>query len=129
MVMAFLLATVGSLGLVGTMSINVLERRREIGVLRAIGASTRSVLRIFVIEGVLIGVLSWAGALLLSQPLSRILSRIVGMTFAKLPLSYVFDLRAPLLWLIVVIAVSALASLAPARNAADLTVRETLTYE
>ncbi|MEM7134634.1 MAG: FtsX-like permease family protein [Chloroflexota bacterium] len=129
MMMAFLLATVGSLGLMATMSINVLERRREIGVMRAIGASDRSVLQIYIVEGALIGLLSWGGALLLSQPMSRLMSWRIGMTFAKLPLSYLFDLSAPLLWLVIVVAVSSLASLIPARNAASLSVRETLAYE
>ena len=129
MLMAFLLATVGAMGLMGTMSINVLERTREIGVMRAIGASTNSVLRIFVAEGVAIGAISWVGALILSQPMSRLMSRTVGMTFAKLPLTYTFDFLAPVWWLIIVVAVSALASLIPARNAANLTVRDTLAYE
>lgn len=129
MIMAFLLATVGSLGLTGAMSINVLERRREIGVLRAIGASNGAVLQIFVVEGIVIGVLSWLGALILSQPISRLLSWRVGMTFAKLPLDYVYDLRAPVLWLGIVVVVATLASLAPAYNAARLRVRETLAYE
>jgi putative ABC transport system permease protein len=129
MIMAFLLATVGSLGLMGAMSINVLERKREIGVLRAIGAANRSVLQIFVVEGVLIGLLSWAGALVLSQPISRALSWQVGMNFAKLPLKYVYDLRAPLLWLVIVVVVAALASLLPAYSATRLAVRETLAYE
>jgi putative ABC transport system permease protein len=129
MIMAFLLATVGSLGLMGAMSINVLERKREIGVLRAIGAANRSVLQIFVVEGVVIGLLSWVGALLLSQPISRVLSWQVGMNFARLPLSYVYDLRAPLLWLVIVVVVAALASLLPAYSAARLAVRETLAYE
>ena len=129
MFMSFLLAMVGSLGLIGTMSINVLERKREIGVMRAIGASTNTVLRIFVAEGVLIGAISWLGALVLAQPMSRIMSRLVGMTFAKLPLSYVFDLRAPFIWFGIVVVVSGLASYWPARTAANLTVRETLSYE
>lgn len=129
MLMAFLLATVGSLGLMATMSINVLERRREIGVMRAIGASDQSVMRIYVVEGAVIGVLSWIGALILSQPMSRLMSWRIGLTFAKLPLSYIFDLRAPIFWLIIVVGVSALASLIPARNAASLSVRETLAYE
>src|SRR5262249_58113873 len=51
MIMAVLLAVVGGLGLMGTMSINVLERTREIGVLRAIGASNGAVLRIVIVEG------------------------------------------------------------------------------
>jgi putative ABC transport system permease protein len=129
LIMAFLLATVGSLGLMGTMSINVLERRREIGVLRAIGASDRAVIRLFVIEGVVISVIAWAGSIVLAQPMSRAMSYVVGMNFAKLPLSYVFDLRALPLWLTIAVVVSALSSLVPARAAARLSVRETLAYE
>ncbi|HXF61257.1 MAG TPA: FtsX-like permease family protein [Caldilineaceae bacterium] len=129
LIMAFLLATVGSLGLMGTMSINVLERRREIGVMRAIGASDQAILRIVVAEGMVISLLSWAGAALLSQPMGRALSFQVGMNFAKLPLSYVYDLRAPVLWLLIIVVVSVLASLAPARSATAVSVRETLAYE
>jgi putative ABC transport system permease protein len=129
LIMATLLATVGSLGLMGTMSINVLERRREIGVMRAIGASDRAVVRLFVLEGVVISVIAWAGAIVLSQPMSRIMSYAVGMNFAQLPLTYVFDLRALPLWLFIAIVVSALSSLIPARAAARLSVRETLAYE
>ena len=55
MIMAVLLAVVGAIGLTGTMSLNVLERTREIGVMRAIGASDGSVFQIVVIEGLLIG--------------------------------------------------------------------------
>lgn len=127
--MAFLLATVGMLGLMGTMSINVLERRREIGVLRAIGASDGAVIRLFVLEGIVISVMAWVGSIVLSQPMSRAMSYVVGMNFAKLPLSYVFDLRALPLWLLIAIVVSALSSLIPARSAARLSVRETLAYE
>src|SRR4029079_16936971 len=58
--MAVLLGVVGGLGLTGTMTIHVVERSREIGVLRAVGASDRSVLLIFLAEGILIGALSWA---------------------------------------------------------------------
>lgn len=129
LLMAFLLAAVGSLGLMGTMSINVLERRREIGVLRAIGASDKAVIRLFVVEGLVISLISWVGALILSQFMSRILSYVVGMNFAKSPLSYVFDLRALPLWLLIIVSVAALASLFPARGAARLSVHETLAYD
>ncbi|MFN2201729.1 MAG: FtsX-like permease family protein [Caldilineaceae bacterium] len=129
MTMATLLATVGAVGLMGTMSINVLERTREIGVMRAIGASTRSVILIFVVEGLVIGMISWVGSLILSQPMSRLMSRTVGMTFAQLPLDYTFAWLAPILWIVIVLSVSAIASLIPARNAANLTVRDTLAYE
>ncbi len=127
--MAALLAIVGALGLMATMSINVLERRREIGVIRAIGASNRAVLRLFVVEGVVIGVISWVGALILSQPMSRFLAWRVGMTMLKLPLTYVYNPAAPVLWLFIVVIVAALASMLPARAATRLSVRETIAYE
>ncbi|MEZ4864010.1 MAG: FtsX-like permease family protein [Caldilineaceae bacterium] len=129
MIMAFLLATVGSLGLMGTMSINVLERKREIGVMRAIGASNHAILQIFIVEGVIIGLISWVIGLLFSPLISYLMSRRIGMVFTKQPLTYIYDPRGPLFWLLIVILVAALASLAPARNAANLSVRETLAYE
>ena len=55
----------GSIGLTGTMGMNVLERTREIGVMRSIGAVDRVVMKTVIIEGVVIGVISWLlGALL-----------------------------------------------------------------
>ena len=62
---AALLAVVGGLGLAGTMSLNVLERTREIGVMRAVGGSDGSVRLIVVFEGLFVGILSWV----LSAPL------------------------------------------------------------
>ena len=70
LVMAILLALVGGLGLMGTMSINVLERTREIGVLRAIGAPNRGVAQVFILEGITIGLLSWLMGSLLAIPVS-----------------------------------------------------------
>jgi putative ABC transport system permease protein len=127
--MAALLALVGGLGLMATMSINVLERTREIGVMRAIGAPDRAVLQVFIVEGVIIGILSWFGALLLSQPMSRAFTWRVGMTMVEQPLSYVFNPGAPLLWLFIVVVLAAVASFIPARSAASLSVRETIAYE
>ena len=72
MLMSILVLLVGGLGLASTMSINVFERTREIGVLRAIGASTKDILKIIVAEGVLIGMLSWVFALLISWPVSSL---------------------------------------------------------
>lgn len=129
LIMAFLLAAIGGLGLMGTMSINVLERTREIGVIRAIGASNWSVLKVFITEGVIIGVLSWGVGVLLAIPLSLVLSNAIGEAFLSSPLSYTFSVWGALLWLVVVVALSALASFLPAWNASRITVREVLAYE
>jgi putative ABC transport system permease protein len=128
-IMSILLTVVGGLGLMGTMSINVLERTREIGVLRAIGASNNGVAQVFVMESVFIGVMSWLAGSALALPMGKSLSDAVGVTVIGTTLSFSFSTTGVWLWLIVVIVLSALASYVPARNASQLTVREVLAYE
>jgi len=127
--MALLLAAVGGLGLTTTMSINMLERIREIGVLRAIGASTMSVRQIVLAEGLVIGVLSWLLGVLISIPVSAFLSDQVGLALLKVPLNYQYSLLAAVVWFFALLLIAAAASLGPARNAARLTIREVLAYE
>jgi putative ABC transport system permease protein len=129
LVMAILLALVGGLGLTGTMSINVLERTREIGVLRAIGAPNRGVAQVFILEGVAIGLISWFFGSLLALPLGKQLSNAVGVPLMGAPLAFSFSINGVWLWLVLVVVLSALASFLPARKASRLTVREVLAYE
>ncbi len=129
LIMAFLLAVIGGLGLMGTMSINVLERTREIGVMRAIGASNKSVRRIFIVEGIIIGVISWLIGTALAFPISRGLSNLIGVQFLNAPLNYTFSLTGALIWLGLVIVLAAVASFLPAWNASRVTVQEVLAYE
>ncbi len=127
--MALLLGVVGGLGLTGTMSINVVERAREIGVIRAVGASDGAVLRLFLAEGLLIGLISWALGAVLAIPISRTLSDALGMVFLSRPLSYSISAEGVVIWLGVVIVLAAVASLFPAWRASRLAVREVLAYE
>jgi len=129
MVMTILLATVGSLGLMGTMSLNVMERVREIGVMRAFGASSRAISRIVIIEGLLIGMMSWILAIVLSLPISSFLARIIGLSFMDYPMTATSSPGGILIWALIVIAISILASLFPALRAARMTVTEVLAYE
>jgi len=129
MVMAFVLAVVGGLGLAGTLSINVLERTREIGMMRAIGAPDGAVARIFIVEGEVIGVISGLLGLLAAIPLGGFLGREIGMALLQTPLTSASPLPGAGLWLIIVIIVAALSSFWPARSASRLTVRDVLAYE
>jgi len=129
LIMAILLAVVGGLGLMGTMSLNVFERTREIGVMRAIGASDGAVLQNVMVESTIIGVISWLLGAILALPLSKLLSDAIGIAFIQKPLSFTFSTGGVLVWLILAIVVAALASFLPARNASRLTVREVLAYE
>jgi putative ABC transport system permease protein len=129
LVMAILLAIVGALGLMGTMSINALERTREIGVMRSIGAQHAAIMGIILVEGVFVGMLSWLFACLIAWPLGKLLSHLVGTQFILRSLDYVFSLEGVALWLGAVIVLSMLASFLPAWSAARLPVREALAYE
>jgi putative ABC transport system permease protein len=111
------------------MSINVIERTKEIGIMRAIGASDGTVQQIILAEGILIGIGSWALGTLVSLPISRVMSTQLGLQLLNQPLSYDYALYAVLLWLVIVTLVATLASYVPARNAARLTVREVLAHE
>jgi putative ABC transport system permease protein len=127
-IMAAILSAVGIIGLTGTMTINVLESTREIGVMRSIGASHRSIFGIFITEGVVVAVMAWGAGALLSWPLSVLLVRALGGAMS-LPLAYHFSWAGVGLWLVSVVVIAALASLLPAWNASRVSVRDAISYE
>lgn len=129
LMMASMIAIVGGLGLMGTMGINVLERTREIGVLRAVGASNFDVQSIVIVEGIVVGVISWVISIVLSLPLTSLLASNVGRLMFKAPLPTVYDTTGIFVWLIFTLVLAAIASSLPARRASRLTVKDTLAYE
>ncbi len=127
--LSMLMASVGSIGLMGTMSLNVLERTREIGVMRAIGASDREIFRIVLAEGILIGLISWAISLAAAFPVSAGLARAIGSSIFGTPLPFQYVLTGPAIWSGVILLFSFVASFLPARSAVRMTIREILAYE
>ncbi len=129
MVMGVLIAVVGGLGLMGTMGMNVLERTREIGVLRSIGAENGIIFQLVVVEGLLIGLISWALSALVAIPITQLLDKSLGQALMTVPIMFIFSVQGLFIWLGIVLVLSTLASLLPARNAVRLTVRDVLAYE
>lgn len=128
-VMSAIIGSVGGLGLMTTMSLNVLERRREMGILRAIGATPRTVEAMVIAEGLVVGLLSWAIAALFAWPVSKFVGdSLVGMLFRS-GLDFEFEALGLVIWLAVTIVLSAAASFVPAWRASRATVREALAYE
>ena len=127
-IMAALLSIVGIIGLTGTMTINVLESTREIGVMRSIGAAHRSIFGIFITEGIVVAVMAWAIGAVLSWPLSVWLVSALGSAMS-LPLAYAFSWEGVGLWLASVVVIAVLASLLPAWNASRVSVRDAIAYE
>ena len=129
LVMALLTALVGSIGLAGTMSMNVMERTREIGVMRAIGAYNRIVSRLVIVEGLIIGLISYVLGAVLSFPITFLLSSVISLSIFNSPAEFAFAAQGFLIWLAVVVLLSMLASILPAKSASRLTIREVLAYE
>lgn len=124
--LASMIASVGCIGLAGTMAISVLQRTREIGVLRATGGSYRTIFSLFLAEGLLHGILAWLISVPLAYVLAEPLADRLGQTMLNIKLDYCFDVKAVFYWLGSVLLLALFASLAPARKAAQMSVRECL---
>lgn len=129
MILSVLLAAVGGLGLMGTMSLNVLERTREIGVLRAVGASNGSVRKLVLIEGLFVGFISWLLGTIAAFPFGIGLANAVSLAIMQTTLAFKFSTPSMAIWMALVLLIATLASIIPAHNASQLTVREVLAYE
>ncbi len=129
MAMAILMALVGTLGLMSTMSMNVLERTREIGVMRAIGATPKKIRNLVVWEGLFIGGLSFSIAVILSLILSIYIGQFIGKISFGIPLTLTVSKLALGVWVIIIVVGSYVATLFPARRANKITTREALAYE
>jgi putative ABC transport system permease protein len=127
--MAVIIGLVGSIALSGVLSLNVLERRREIGVMRAIGASSGTISGLFVGEGLILGWLSWVIAAPLSIPFGGVMTRAIGQAMGGLSLVYHYTPNGSILWLVIITVLSVAASWLPARGATRVSVRESLSYQ
>lgn len=126
--LAIIIAMVGGIGLMGSLSISVVERTREIGVMRAIGARSRTIMGMFMMEGILQGLFSWLVAVPISMVAAASLARLLGQAMFDANLDYQYDYVAVLIWLGIILVISSLASILPARNATQISVRDSLAY-
>lgn len=123
---ALLIALVGAIGLLSTLSMSVFERQKEIGVMRSIGAGSSTIVSQFLTEGVVVGVLAWV----LGLPLSYVLSQ--GL-IAAMNLGDAYALTYPLIAIVVglagMLAVTTIASIWPSVSAARRSVSDILRYQ
>jgi len=128
--MTLLSVVVGGLGLAITLTVAIIERTREIGVLRAVGATNRSLLGLVAIEAAVIGVVSWVlAALLLAVPTTLAFGALFGNLLLDTPIAFTINGWTIAGWLALVLVISTLASLLPARRAKRMTVSTLLAYE
>jgi putative ABC transport system permease protein len=125
---------VASLGIVNTMIMSIYERTREIGTLKAIGASRGDIRRLFMLEAGMIGLLGGLIGLLSGWALGLLLNRIILWYIEReqLPVRGTFFVVTPTLALVAVgfaILVGIVAGLYPANRAAKLDPLTALRHE
>lgn len=130
-IVSVILGGVGCMGLITTVSLNVTERRRELGVLRALGATPAHVTKLLVGECLVLGALSWLVASAVAVPLTKLVGDFVlrRVLASGAEIAVVLEPRGIFIWLAVALLGSILASLWPARQASRATVREALAHE
>lgn len=124
-----LLIVVGGLGLITSMGINIVERSREMAIIRAIGITNRKLYVLTMTEGFITGLLSWMMALILSVPVSYYLGNKFFNIFFETTLNFSVSYKGIVLWLGIIVVFSAVAVLIPLRNAGKQSVAEGLSYE
>ncbi|MBL8919705.1 MAG: FtsX-like permease family protein [Myxococcaceae bacterium] len=117
------------LGIVNTLLAAVLDRTREIGLLRAIGADRRHVLKLFAAEASFIGLTGGLMGVAVGAVVGFVLTKVVGVQATGWSFPFQFPWPTGLTMLLIAIVASTLAGLYPARRASQLDVVEALAYE
>ena len=124
---AIIVAVVGAIGLSNTLAMSVLERRREIGILRSMGATSRKVAQVFWTEGTALGVFSWILALIIGFPVAYGFVLLEGNLLAPVP--FAFNPLSLILMLGFIVLIASLSSIVPVIGAARIKIAQTLRYE
>lgn len=123
---------VASIGIMNTMLTSVMERTREIGIMKAIGATNKDIMSIFIIEGMLVssigGILGIILGVFGSQALTMFLNNIMQMGGSS-NLTPVITLISVVLAVTVSLLVGIFSSLYPAWKAARMSPIEAVRYE
>jgi putative ABC transport system permease protein len=127
-VMALISIVVGALGVVNTLTMSVIERTQEIGMLRAIGMTRSQIIRMVLAEAGLMGVIGGVLGVGTGVILARIL--FIGMTtMSGYQLTFVLPPESLLISLVAAILISQAAAIFPARRAANVRILEAVHYE
>lgn len=120
---------VAALGIVNTLIISVAERRREIGIIRAVGAFRSQIRKMVMLEAVAISVIGWVLGAFAGALSTYFMVHTVGMTLAGYDVPFQYPWLMVALALPGVLILSIAAAWFPARRAVSVQVAEAIAYE
>jgi putative ABC transport system permease protein len=126
-ILGLLIVAISMVALINTITMAVLERTREIGMLRSVGARARDIRRIFATEGLVVAVAGW----LLGVPLGYLLARAIGWAAGNatgLDIAFVFPPLYAAIALVGTVILALAVMLAPLRRAVRFKPGEALRY-
>jgi len=116
-VASILIMVVGCISLISSTGINIIERMRELGVMRSMGASPGKIVLIFVYESAFTSIVSFVFSCLFALPLTLMLCSVFGHIFLKTPLDMAYSASAAALLLLITSVVNAIISAYLSRKA------------
>jgi len=129
MLLTIIIIFIASNGIMLTMMTNIIERTRETGVLKAIGAANSELAKMIFAEAVFIGFLAWCVGCIVTLPLSLVVAYFLGILLIQTPFELVLNPLIFVYTLPISIAVTTIASLIPMQKIMKMPVREALIHE
>ncbi|MDW7731984.1 MAG: ABC transporter permease [Methanolobus sp.] len=119
---------VGSVGIANTMFTSVLEKTKEIGIMKAIGARNEDILMIFLCNSALIGLVGGIMGIIIGTTVVQVIVLAISMKL-NVPFEFTLSLKATIIATVVSIVVGLIAGYMPAKSASKLNPVDALRYE
>ncbi|MCX8128851.1 MAG: FtsX-like permease family protein [Clostridia bacterium] len=131
LIVSLMVVVVASFGLTSTMSVQVSERTKEIGIMKAMGATKLQIRRVVTAESIFICILSWLISILVGIPAGIMGAYVFGYIIIDTPLNIDFtSFIVPfMIWLVLTVTTGYFSSRTAARRASSLSIKDTLAYE
>lgn len=128
-VASLLVIIVGIISMISICGISIVERKREIGIMRSMGGKSKDVFKIIVYENLLISFISLLTAIIISMPLTHISTDLFGKLFLNQSLSKAVSLKGIIIWTIITIIIPIIVSILNNIKINKIPVKNMLNYE
>lgn len=129
LIVALIMLFAGTLAMASGISSSVVERSREIAILRAIGGKPKAIWTILSSESVIMAFIGWLIAFAIASPISQFVTSYFGTALVEYPIDYKGSVEGYAISLALTIFLGAFAVVAPARFANRLSIKEAIGYE